>query len=141
MFVGDAHHVARVFRGKVEDRLTQANEEVLRLTLNQLPADQLAGLFLGLRLGQECLGSEFGVPHFQVIFRKLADPLASDFAGLALGPESRFGALYLRWRFSNHNRLSVVETKSLSGPRRCADSATKQETLRGQANISIHHVT
>ena len=79
VLVGDAHHVASVAGGEVENRLTQANEDVLRLTLDQLPADQLAGFFFGLRLGQEGLGAEFGVPDFQVIFRKLADPLASDF--------------------------------------------------------------
>ena len=55
----EANHLASVFRGEVEDRLRQANEDELRLPGDQLPADQLPGFFFGLRFGQERLGAEF----------------------------------------------------------------------------------
>ena len=44
-----------VFRGEVEDRLTQANADVLRLASDQFPADQLPGFFSCLRLNQKRL--------------------------------------------------------------------------------------
>ena len=47
-----------VFRGEVEDRLTQANEDVLRLPGDQFPAYQLPGFFFGLRFGQKRLGAQ-----------------------------------------------------------------------------------
>ncbi len=54
MFVNDSHHVTRIAGGEVEDRLTEANQDVLRL-----PADQFAGLFLYLGFGQNAWARSF----------------------------------------------------------------------------------
>ena len=43
---------------EIQDRLMQANEDVLGLASDELPADQLPGFFFGLRFGQERLGAE-----------------------------------------------------------------------------------
>ncbi len=53
VFVSDSNHVTRVSRGKIQDRLPQANEDVLSLARDQFPADQLPGFFFCLRLNQE----------------------------------------------------------------------------------------
>jgi len=44
MLIGDAHHVASVAGGEVEDGLPQANHEVLSLSRDQLLAQQFSGL-------------------------------------------------------------------------------------------------
>ena len=66
VLVGDADHAARIETWEIQDRLTQANEDVLGLASNQFPADQLPGFFFSLGFNQECLGAKFGVTIFEV---------------------------------------------------------------------------
>ena len=46
VFVGDPHHVTRIVGGEVEDRLREANEDVLRLARNQSLAQQFPSFSL-----------------------------------------------------------------------------------------------
>jgi hypothetical protein len=49
VLVGHADHSARIEGWEIQDRLPQANEDVLRLAGDQFPADQFPGFFFGLR--------------------------------------------------------------------------------------------
>ena len=101
MFVNDSHHVTRIAGGEVEDRLTEANQDVLACRVTSSLLISSPALSSDLGFGQECLGSEFPVPLFEVSSREpeISSLVASlvlplGFKSLSLTSSNSVGAGY-----------------------------------------------